>query len=54
VAFRQIPVRFGGEFRQSGQRIEAHDDPDWFDQTSTWKGPEVPLCDGRILVLKYT
>ena len=29
-------------------------DPDRFDQTSTRKAPEVPLDDGRILVLEYT
>ncbi len=29
-------------------------DPDWFDQTQAWKAPEIPLDDGRILVLEYT
>lgn len=29
-------------------------DSDWFDQSPTGKVPEVPLSDGRILVLKYT
>ncbi|MCX6879488.1 MAG: hypothetical protein NTW21_37645, partial [Verrucomicrobia bacterium] len=27
-------------------------DPDWFDQCPAWKAPEVPLGDGRILVLE--
>jgi hypothetical protein len=29
-------------------------DPEWFDQSPAWKAPEVPLDDGRILVLEYT
>ena len=29
-------------------------DSDWFDRSPTGKVPEVPLSDGRILVLKYT
>ena len=29
-------------------------DPDWFDQSPTWKAPEIQLDDGRILVLEYT
>lgn len=29
-------------------------DPDWFDQTTKWKAPEIHLDDGRILVLEYT
>ena len=29
-------------------------DPDWFDQSQTWKAPEIHLDDGRILVLEYT
>jgi hypothetical protein len=35
-------------------RKPSEPDPDRFDQTSTWKAPEVPLDDGRILVLEYT
>jgi hypothetical protein len=27
---------------------------DWFDQTPTWKAPEIQLDDGRILVLEST
>jgi hypothetical protein len=28
--------------------------PEGFDQTPTWKTPEIHLDDGRILVLEYT
>jgi len=35
-------------------RKPSEPDPDRFDQTSRWKAPEVPLDDGRILVLEYT
>jgi hypothetical protein len=35
-------------------RNPSEPDPDWFDQTPAWKAPEVPLDDGRILVLEYT
>ena len=50
-------VRYYGEpdlswFNQPRKPSEL--DPEWFDQTSTWKAPEVPLNDGRILVLEYT
>ena len=30
------------------------DDPGWFDQTTRWQAPEIPLDDDRILVLEFT
>jgi len=40
----------------SRQRVSDDGDPaiDWFDQSPAWKPLEVPLADGRILVLEYT
>ena len=40
----------------SRQRVSDDDEPgtNWFDQRPTWKAPEFPLGDGRILVLEYT
>ena len=39
-------------FNQPRKPLEH--DPDWSDQSPQWKAPEVPLDDGRILVLEYT
>ncbi|MEI6178695.1 MAG: hypothetical protein WCS43_17520 [Verrucomicrobiota bacterium] len=40
----------------SRQRVSDDGNPaiDWFDQQVAWKPPEIPLDDGRILVLEYT
>lgn len=35
-------------------RNPSDPEPDWFDQTPTWKAPEIQLVDGRTLVLEYT
>ena len=32
----------------------SNPDPEGFDQSPTWKAPEIHLDDGRILVLEYT
>jgi hypothetical protein len=35
-------------------RKESEPDHEWFDQSPAWQAPEVPLVDGRILVLEFT
>jgi hypothetical protein len=35
-------------------RKTSEPDPDWFDQSPAWQAPEVPLGDGRTLILEYT
>ena len=35
-------------------RNPSNPDPDGFDQSPTWKAPEIYLDDGRILVVEYT
>jgi hypothetical protein len=46
-----------GEWVSRPHEYESNDgypDPDGIDQTLTWKGPEIHLDDGRILVLEFT
>jgi hypothetical protein len=35
-------------------RKPSEPDPDWSDQSPAWQAPEVPLGDGRTLILEYT
>jgi hypothetical protein len=35
-------------------RNPSNPDPDGYDQSQTWKAPEIHLEDGRILVLEST
>ena len=35
-------------------RNPSNPDPDGYDQSPTWKAPEIQLDDGRILVFEYT
>jgi len=35
-------------------RNPSNPDPEGFDQSQTWKAPEIHLDDGRILVLEST
>lgn len=37
----------------SAGRNPANSDPDWFDQSPTWKPEEILLDDARTLVLEY-
>jgi hypothetical protein len=47
-------IRHTGNTAALIEMLAQFPDPDWFDQTPTWKAPKIQLDHGHILVLEST